>query len=93
MISAYTIRRSDVKTKLLFIVGLPLIVSSIASTIMSGVVDSIYTNFVIYNPTTWSVAPVEFHNTYDPVGNIIVFAFCLVVAFFFLWSPVIEDVV
>jgi len=60
---------------------------------MSRVVDSIYTNFVIYNPTTWSVAPIEFHNTYDPVGNLIVFSFCLIVAFFLLWSPIIEDVI
>ena len=59
---------------------------------MKGIIDSIYTNFVIYNPTTWSVAPQEFHSLYDPIGCLVVFVLCLIPTFVLLWSPVVEDV-
>ena len=85
------IRRSPLFTRIFYIFTPSLIITTISFLLMPRIVDSIYSNFIIADPTTFEIAPVGFHDYWVPLGNIFVFIFCLIIFFVWLWSPIVEE--
>jgi len=59
--------------------------------LMTRFVDSIYSNFIIADPTTFEFGPASLHALYDPVSVVIVFIVCVVFSFIIFGSTRIEE--
>jgi hypothetical protein len=91
MITAYQIRRSDIRTKLFFILAPVLAITGFFSALMPQIIDSIYSNFIFGAVDTIHAAPPDFSAVGIPAGDLIVFGFCLIFFGAWLGSTKIED--
>lgn len=86
------IRRLPIINRLIYILVPSIaIVDFYWTFLVERFINLIYTNFVIYNPTTYSVAPESYHAFNDPASAVVIFFICVLFFFVLYGNTTIEE--